>query len=408
MRPAERVLPIWTEAPFLAGLELARYFDRQVTPEETVGRLWPVLEDLGISRVARQTGLDRIGIPCWAAFRPNSRSLAGSQGKGLTDAAACASAIMESAEAAIAERPHGLLRTASASELDREGSRWFDPRKLMRGRFYREKRIAWLEGRDLLSGAQVLVPRAAVDVDGEATDIKGICKTTNGLASGNTTQEALFHGLCELIERDGTALASLTSLDVALVRCFSASALGDPAVDALEGAIRKAGFSLALFDQTSDLGIPVVMAMISPIGADRHIEIAAGYGCHPVAARAAIRAITEAAQGRVTSIAASRDDIERHEFEAAAHPEVLAQAAAVARAPAPRGLPPGTVLSDLLQHLLRALRRSECPVIGLDISPPGLPFAVAKVLSPVLEDRDANLSWRPGARADAILEREAA
>jgi YcaO-like protein with predicted kinase domain len=44
------------------------------------------------------TGLDRIGIPVALATRPNSRSVAVSQGKGLTLAAAKVSALMEAIE----------------------------------------------------------------------------------------------------------------------------------------------------------------------------------------------------------------------------------------------------------------------------------------------------------------------
>src|SRR4051812_9830923 len=104
MGSPERLLPLW-ESIAPGGPNLKAYSDRAISAEEAVARIWPHLSDLGITRVARQTGLDRVGIPCWAAFRPNSKSLAGAQGKGLTDAAACASAVMEAAEVAVAEDP---------------------------------------------------------------------------------------------------------------------------------------------------------------------------------------------------------------------------------------------------------------------------------------------------------------
>ena len=71
----------------------------------------------GITRLAEVTGLDRIGIPVWMAIRPNSRTLAVSQGKGLTDAAAQASALMEAAEIASAERFPVPRRVATARDL---------------------------------------------------------------------------------------------------------------------------------------------------------------------------------------------------------------------------------------------------------------------------------------------------
>ena len=58
---------------------------------------------MGITRVAVLTGLDVIGIPVAAAVRPNSRSVAVHQGKGVTLDAAKASAVMEAVECFHAE-----------------------------------------------------------------------------------------------------------------------------------------------------------------------------------------------------------------------------------------------------------------------------------------------------------------
>ena len=72
---------------------------RLIGPEETMARARPFLGTMGITRIANVTGLDCIGVHVAQAIRPNSRSLAVSQGKGLTLAAAKASALMESIEA---------------------------------------------------------------------------------------------------------------------------------------------------------------------------------------------------------------------------------------------------------------------------------------------------------------------
>ena len=56
---------------------------RAVSPTETIAQVAPFLAGMGITRVANVTGLDRIGIPIVMVVRPNSRSLAVSQGKGL-------------------------------------------------------------------------------------------------------------------------------------------------------------------------------------------------------------------------------------------------------------------------------------------------------------------------------------
>src|SRR5262249_27496119 len=58
-------------------------------------RLAPVM---GITRIANVTGLDVIGVPVVMVCRPNSRSVAVSQGKGIDLTSARASGVMEATE----------------------------------------------------------------------------------------------------------------------------------------------------------------------------------------------------------------------------------------------------------------------------------------------------------------------
>ena len=58
----------------------------------------PYFDEVGITRVADITGMDRIGIPVYAAIRPDSKSLAVDSGKGITREQAKCSAVMEAIE----------------------------------------------------------------------------------------------------------------------------------------------------------------------------------------------------------------------------------------------------------------------------------------------------------------------
>ena len=107
MRLSERRLPDLTDIAS-DGLN-SSYSDRVYPAAETLRRVWPYLSDHGITRVARQTGLDRVGISCWAAFRPNSRSLAGAQGKGLSDGRSAHGGLGMSIVAAIVRDLKGVL-----------------------------------------------------------------------------------------------------------------------------------------------------------------------------------------------------------------------------------------------------------------------------------------------------------
>src|SRR5690606_8136210 len=135
------------------------------------------------------------------------------------------------------------------------------------------------------------LPADIVDMDGERSDLRGICKNSNGLASGNSPDEALFHALCELVERDATTLWGFIPEAGAIATAIAPEAFGDPGITGLCAQIAASGMRIRLFDQTSDLGIPVIMAVLGPEhrgGFVGELEVTAGYGAHPIAARAAI------------------------------------------------------------------------------------------------------------------------
>ena len=76
-----------TEPDDTAGDGVKRYSagtHRVVDPAATLARVLPLAPRMGITRVAVLTGLDVLGIPVVAATRPNSRSIAVHQGKGVT------------------------------------------------------------------------------------------------------------------------------------------------------------------------------------------------------------------------------------------------------------------------------------------------------------------------------------
>src|ERR1700730_13614101 len=114
-------------------------------------RLAPVM---GITRIANVTGLDAVGIPVVMVCRPNSRSVAVSQGKGIDLGSARVSGVMEAAELYHAETLTLPLRLATYEEL-RYQHNVVEVDELSRGsgsRFHPNLRILWCEGRDLFHG----------------------------------------------------------------------------------------------------------------------------------------------------------------------------------------------------------------------------------------------------------------
>lgn len=384
------------------------HFGRTCDPAETVRRLQPHWRELGITRLARQTGLDRIGIPVWAAMRPNSRSLAVNQGKGIDDDAARASAIMEAAEYAIAERPDAPIHLATKADLIARGNRVFEPhRQMANGASIPDDReLQWLRGRQFIAGGPVWVPLEAARLDHTTQVFGGLVRSSNGLASGNNDDEAVLHGVCELIERDATTLLSLRSPRHILGSRLDPSSFESQTIHQLCGHLADADVHLDLFDLTTEIGVPVIHAVVrdTRVAPHRQFDLAAGSGCHPFAPHAAVRAITEAVQTRVTNISGARDDFDPRDYH-----ESLRKALDVyldaSRSPAATMAPASIVgasatPTETIEAISMRLRRTgivDLPIVFLggarqDIS-------VIKAFAPMLEDRPTNRFWRPGPRA---------
>lgn len=363
---------------------------------------------LGITRLARQTGLDRLGIPVYAAIRPNSRTIATHHGKGLDEISAQISAVMEAVEYAIAEAPETPQLQLSLATARSMGLEVMDFTSLLPvGAQVDEQRpVRWVEGVELGTGMTVLVPYDAVVLGTDPVDFPGIAQSTNGIAAGADMARALLHALCEIVERDAVCLWGFKSDKAALTTGVEPSAFDDADIEALDFRIAEAGFRLRLYDQTSNTGVPVVYAVIAPMGgAETHFDLATGAGCHPVAAVAARRAIVEAAQTRITNIAGARDDIVEAEYDQKLGRSiaVLADAPPAPR-PAPSGLPAGASTDELIGALRAGLARAGLSrVVAVPMGGAGYGIEAVRVFVPGLEDRLTNRNWRPGKRAAAAM-----
>jgi ribosomal protein S12 methylthiotransferase accessory factor len=323
-RPAETPLPA---AAFAAVMEVAGADDRPVsadhdrclTPEATLERIKPHFASLGITRLGEITGLDSLGIPVALATRPNSFSLSVNLGKGGDSASARASAAMEAAEIAIAERLPENGVTGSQSELALAGRQVLDLGRIARCQPHRldpDEPLLWVKGRSLFSGEAVMVPWALVGLD-HRPDAQGYHDAfevaTDGLASGNMLAEAVLHGLCELVERDAYAQLELMPAQKLNARRRSIQTSG-PQLAGLVDLIARRGLELRLFEMTSDIAIPAYFAVLSQGAQDAGefyswSSLCGGCGCHPSPERAMIRAVTEAAQARIAMAAGARDDL---------------------------------------------------------------------------------------------------
>jgi YcaO-like protein with predicted kinase domain len=380
-------------------------------------RLAPVM---GITRVANVTGLDSVGIPVVMVCRPNSRSLAVSQGKGIDLVSARASGLMEAAELYHAETTTLPLRLATYEEL-RYQHNVVEVDELPResgSRFQPNLRLLWCEGFDLLSGENVFVPYEMVHTNYTTPFPDGhgcFTASSNGLASGNRLVEAISQAICEVIERDATTLWNLRGEEKLNSNRLDLESVDDSVCREILGKLERAGLCVAVWDITSDVGIAAFACFIVPRADNAmwHCMVATGYGCHPAREVALARALTEAAQSRLTVISGMRDDFRRDAYGQWLDQDLVrAMRRRITRSVATRrfGDVPhrdGETLEDDVEWELECIKKAGIRrVVVVDLTKPEFGLPVVRVIAPGLESI-LEQGYTPGRRGHLILAKQA-
>jgi YcaO-like protein with predicted kinase domain len=302
--------------------------DRVFGASETFDRLREIGKTLGVTRIADITGLDRVGIPVYSAIVPSSDDgISVYNGKGLRLIDAKVGALMESIERQTALKARLPYIEATYSQLSQQ-ARTLDPWKINQALFEDftpESLCSWVRGTDLFSGEQVWVPAHLAGYLWNDVPHRSpfTVNDSNGLASGNNRLEAVYHALCELIERDSWSLAELGAsfLPAARSQIIHGSSVGHsddlehcptveiPRDNELFRAFREAGLDLQVRDITSALQVPAFVASVADESIFGFPMAHAGFGCNPNADVALRRAITEVAQSRCVDIQSVREDI---------------------------------------------------------------------------------------------------
>ncbi|HEY2073632.1 MAG TPA: TOMM precursor leader peptide-binding protein [Gaiellaceae bacterium] len=301
---------------------------RTCTPEETVARLTKHVSRItgAVSSLTKQTREDNGIVVSYAAghnfalmqdstyfLRKNLRGRSG--GKGRTDAQARAGAICEAVE-----RFDGVFRgderriRATYAEL---GDEALHPEQLLCfSDAQYENRDAWnaVQETNFHTVPRRLDPDLAIDWSPvwslgrerslyvptaycyfghpEIRDHFFTACDANGHAAGNTIEEAILQGTMELVERDA---ASIWWHNRVRRPAFDLDSLDEPYVAALRKHYSTLGRDLWALDLTTDLGIPVVVALSRRI--DNPVEdVVFGFGAHVDPRMAALRALSETNQ----------------------------------------------------------------------------------------------------------------
>ncbi|MFA6709758.1 MAG: YcaO-related McrA-glycine thioamidation protein [Candidatus Methanomethylophilaceae archaeon] len=276
---------------------------RTVFPRETLEKTIPLLSKMGMDPLEDITGIDNIGIPVFSIYRERTAkgTFGDYNGKGPTVEQAKASAVMEAVERYSAEQKDSDEIVYGTIAQAQDNGPTVDPVDLilpLRVLDYVDSaEIAWVTGSDLFSGQETWVPACAAFYPYyPSSDLQLFRFHTNGLASGNTIEEAVLHALFELIERDAWSVAE--SRDYA-----NADVIIDDENSVAAQLLRKFnenGVEIHLKDLTSDIGIPTIGAASDDTSTRDPELLTIGVGTHLNPNIAAVRALTEVAQSRTT------------------------------------------------------------------------------------------------------------
>lgn len=308
--------------------------ERSVRPSVTIRRARARLDAIGVTKVSDVTDLDKVGIPNFMTVRPHDLGpgISYYNGKGRTRADAHAGALMEAVERHAGESYEGPIAVSSYNNL-RHQHPCVDPMEIhvpLICDYSEHMLLEWVGGFDLLNRQGTYVPLNCVVAPYRSFSCPPLFySSTTGLASGNTPLEALCHALCEVVERDAMSLALAAShVRPAVVAILSEmgfhldataeeahppqiSLRGLPrASAALVGKLQRAALQVQLRNLTSKTGIPTIGCTITDPKAPPTVANAlSGCGTHPDARVALSRALTEAAQTRLTVIQGGREDL---------------------------------------------------------------------------------------------------
>lgn len=275
---------------------------RAVLPHETLGRVMPLLTKIGGGKTelmqfpsngtanALLLGKKHLIVNSGRHHYSVSGGMHAS-GKGLTEATALVSAVMEyierySAGGGVGENwPGGYaaglsLKRAPFSELDQA----LDPAEMNLGYAYEDQPLYWVRGemRSKKREGETLVPAQIVFEGLNLDEHVVFAGSSTGLASGNTMLEAKLHALLEVIERDGDF-----NMFYHPDRTFVLEA-EDARIKKILDAYRQKGLTVQILDLTTEFGVPTYRAFVQI-----HGQMLSGSGAHLSGHIAAFRAICE-------------------------------------------------------------------------------------------------------------------
>lgn len=356
---------------------------RVCSPEDTLARIQPLLTSMSITRVADVTHLDDIGLPVVQAVRPNSRNLSVSQGKGVTKQLATVSALMEAIELWHVEEPILPTIWERIGVMQRQLPYSVYDLNLSEHHLLHDALcLEWFPAQIAGTSKETYVPAAYIRLNftiQKAWQLPTFRISSNGLASGNVREEAILHGLYEVIERDALARAKTGALRPLSI---DPTTVDGVATAPILAQFQRAGATTEIHGLVGPTGIACFEVQLS---SPSYPTVIKGSGCHLDRDVALSRALTEAAQVRLSVISGARDDIQHR-----AYAEIRQMHRSVSTNKQPATVHfhqmPTEENQDLQADLNAVIKRvcavGSCPPLIVDLTRPDFDIPVVFVVLP--------------------------
>ncbi len=157
--------------------------------------------------------------------------------------------------------------------------------------------FGWVKGRCLTRRKNIFLPSQEVYLNYKFLPKEPIIRfpISTGAAGGTTVVSALVRGICEVIERGAIIISYLDKLPSRNIKIKSCP----QSIQELNEKFERYFLKIRLFDVTTEIGIPTVLAAIYDTAANKICPVSFGSKCGFDAEDVIIGAIMEAQNGRV-------------------------------------------------------------------------------------------------------------
>lgn len=216
---------------------------------------------------------------------------------------------------------------------------------------------------------------------------RSVCADSNGSAAGSSREDAVLQGLLELVERDAVALWWHNRCRVPGV---DLDGFGDPWIDELRRQYAGVGREVWALDVTSDLGIPVMVA-VSRRADSAPEDLWFGFGAHLDPRTALRRALTELNQLMPAVLRASPDSFDdpdaarwRRDATVANQPYLIPDQCHIPRTAGSYSHTPHDDICEDIELIRARLAARGMDTLVLDQTRPDIGLPVVKVVTPGL------------------------